>query len=355
MSNLKACLLAEWEPLDAVILAWPHAHTDWAPWLEDTRQTYLSLIEQINDADAGVILLCLQEDIATLTPRLSPDARVLIVPAQYNDTWARDFAFLTCKSPTHPHRQPVEFTFNGWGGKFDAQQDNQVNQRYLAELCALPLRTIEMVAEGGALEIDDQGHLLTTAQCLLNPGRNKTMPLHVSVDTLKNALGCQQATVFQHGHLEGDDTDGHIDTLVRFTPDGGLVIQGADNRPDDSHYASLSALCEECAAYLPDHKQFRLPLPHIDNDAGERLPASYANFLICNQRVLFPVYGVNEDKEAIRVITDAFPSHTIVAVNCATLIRQFGSLHCISMQIPQHTLRPEVLSQLNKGVTTYVS
>ncbi|MEG3767025.1 agmatine deiminase family protein [Alteromonas sp. 14N.309.X.WAT.G.H12] len=355
MSPPKSCLLAEWEPIDAVILAWPHKQTDWAPWLDATRQTYLALIEKINNAAAGVIMLCPKADIPALKQQLPTSAKVLIVPAQYNDTWVRDYAFLTCENHSGEYRQPIEFTFNGWGGKFDAQKDNKVNQQYLAALCAMPMKTVDMVAEGGALEIDAHGHLLSTAQCLLNPGRNQDMSLAASVNTLKTALGSQRVSIFHHGHLEGDDTDGHIDTLVRFTPTQGLVIQSALNRPDDSHYPGLSALCEECANMLPEHRQYRLPLPHVRNENNERLPASYANFLICNKTVLFPIYGEPEDEHAISIVSQGFPEYQVVPVNCATLIRQFGSLHCISMQVPRRTLRPAVLSQLNEGVTIYAS
>ncbi|OFC72716.1 agmatine deiminase family protein [Alteromonas confluentis] len=348
-------LIPEWEAVDAVILAWPHDKTDWAPWLEETRETYLTVIEQINAASAGVILLCRADDVADVQARLAADARVLIIPAEYNDTWARDYAFLTRKVSENEEMkgQPVEFQFNGWGQKFNATSDNQVNQRYLARLCQLPLLTSKIVAEGGALEIDAQGRLMSTAQCLLNPKRNGDITLADYDAEFTRMLDCSSFTVFHQGHLEGDDTDGHVDTLVRFTPDHGLVIQAADNRPDDTHFEGLKALCEECTAAFPDHQQYCLPLPEMFNDDNERLPASYANFLICNNAVLLPVYGQPEDDAAIAVAEAAFPRHNVVPVNCATLVRQFGSLHCISMQVPTNTLTPSVLAQLKQGVTVY--
>ena len=355
MTNTPSPLIPEWEAIDAVILAWPHDQTDWAPWLEETRATYLQVIEQVNAAKAGVILLCRESDIAGVQSRLPASARVLIVSAEFNDTWARDYAFLTCRAAgdTTSPGQPVEFQFNGWGNKFDASLDNRVNQRYLAGMCQLPLKTSDIVAEGGALEIDENGHLLSTAQCLQNPERNGKMPLAQYDDEFRKMLDCSAVTIFHQGHLEGDDTDGHIDTLVRFTPSQGLVIQAADNCPEDSHFAGLAALCEECADAFPAHEQFRLPLPEMYNDDGDRLPASYANFLICNDAVLLPVYQQPQDAEAIAVTQAAFPDHTVVPVNCDTLVRQYGSLHCISMQVPVNTLKPSVLAQLNKGVTLY--
>lgn len=349
---MTTSLIPEWKASEAVILAWPHQDTDWAPWLEDARQTYLSIIRIVNANQAGVLLLCREEDMDDVESRLAADARVMLIKADYNDTWARDFAFLSCGNPEAPY--PVEFTFNGWGNKFDASKDNLVNQRYLAPLCREKLRTSAIVAEGGALEIDESGHLLSTASCLYNPARNGDMSGDAYREEFTAYLGCAQLSIFSHGHLEGDDTDGHIDTLVRFTPTSSLVIQAAANRPEDSHYQGLSALVQECAEALPDHTRYLLPLPAMFNDDGDRLPASYANYLICNHTVLLPVYGQPEDSEAVAVMQQAFPHHEIVPVNCATLVQQFGSLHCISMQVPCNTLKTDVIHQLNSGVTRYV-
>ena len=215
------------------------------------------------------------------------------------------------------------------------------------------MRSSPIVAEGGALEIDDQGHLLTTAQCLLNPKRNGDMPLSSYADAFSDILGCSKVTVLQHGHLEGDDTDGHVDTLVRFTPNTGLVIQACDNRPDDSHFEGLKALCNECARELPEHQQYRLPLPLISNEDGDRLPASYANYLICNGAILLPIYGQDEDREAIEIIQKAFPNYIVEPIDCRVLVKQYGSLHCISMQVPKNTLKDDIIETLRKGVSLH--
>ena len=353
--HASRALLPEWVSTDAIMLAWPHMNTDWAPWLAEARTTYVNAIAAINRYHAGVILLCAPEDIQDVKSRLAENARVLIIPASFNDTWMRDYGFLTCGAPNSDDTvgMPVEFRFNGWGEKFDAGQDNLANQRYLSQLCQAPMRSSPIVLEGGALEIDQYGHLLTTSHCLLNPKRNGDMPLARYIEVFEEMLGCKRVTVLTNGQLEGDDTDGHIDTLVRFTPDNALVIQAAENRPDDTHYAGLKALCEECAEQLPEHQQFRLPLPEMYNDEGQRLPASYANFLICNRAVLLPVYGQPEDSQAIDVIQRAFPDHIIEPIDCSVLVRQFGSLHCISMQVPVNTLKSEVLGALHQGVTFY--
>ncbi|MDM7859015.1 agmatine deiminase family protein [Alteromonas sp. ASW11-36] len=344
-------LLPEWHPAEAIVLAWPAAHTDWAPWLDDAQNTYVNLITAINNAGAGVLLLCRHQDISAVKQRIPADARVLLIPAQYNDTWARDYAFLTCSDGQKHY--PVEFVFNGWGQKFDASLDNQVNQTYLANLCREKLTSIDCVCEGGALEIDAAGHLLSTTLCLTNPLRNGELSKADYATLFIDSLGVSKTTLLDEGHLEGDDTDGHIDTLARFTPTNGLVVQSAYNRPEDSHFAGLSALVEECRKCLPEHEIFELPLPAMFNTDQERLPASYANFLICNDTVLCPVYGQPEDDIAIAIITSAYPRYQIVAVDCAVLVQQFGSLHCVTMQIPKGTLRDAVIDQLNRGVSEY--
>ncbi|MCW8109197.1 agmatine deiminase family protein [Alteromonas ponticola] len=346
-------LIPEWEPIEAVILAWPHPHTDWAPWLETARQTYVKLIEQVNLANVGVVLLVSEDDLTDIQLYLPVNANVLIVPAIFNDTWVRDYAFLTCNA--EGKKIPVEFRFNGWGNKFSAIDDNHVNQRYLFNLCRHAAVHSNIVAEGGALEIDANGHLLSTSLCLLNPERNGELTLAQYHDEFTQKLGAKYITIFEQGHLEGDDTDGHIDTLVRFTPNKGLVIQAAYNREEDPHFGSLHALCKECEAQLPNHRQFHLPLPAMYNDEGDRLPASYANFLICNDRILLPIYQQPEDDMAISVMQLAYPNHKIVPVDCAVLVQQYGSLHCISMQIPRDTLKPEVASQIKNGVSVYAT
>jgi agmatine/peptidylarginine deiminase len=275
----------------------------------------------------------------------------LLVAAQFNDTWIRDYGFLSCANGAE--LQPIEFVFNGWGQKFDATKDNQVNQNVLSQLCQQPIKSIDLVVEGGALEIDQYGTLLSTEFCLTNPMRNGNKPVVSYQQDFKQFLGAKQSLVLRNGHLDGDDTDGHIDTLVRFTPDNGLVVQSAFNRPNDSHFGGLAALVKECTQLFLTHDIFELPLPHILNVDGERLPASYANFLISNQHILCPIYQQAEDQLAMQIIQDAYPQFTIVPINCLPLVQQYGSLHCISMQIPCGILKPEVLQCFTNGVSVY--
>ncbi|MFT6736423.1 MAG: agmatine deiminase [Kangiellaceae bacterium] len=348
MQTRHYTLLSEWAEQEAVILAWPHAGTDWIDNLDNTQQTYLELINAINDALAVVILLCPQDEIDSVTSRLSNSNKVLIVPLEYNDTWVRDYAFLTVSD--NQHNYPMNFTFNGWGQKFDAELDNQVNHR-LAELCQHQLISNPTVLEGGAIEIDENQHLLTTASCLYNPKRNGYMSDEEYRALFADYLGVKKVTIFNHGCLEGDDTDGHIDTLARFTPLMGIVLQGADNRPHDPHFAELFKLRYEVSQVLPKHKIYSLPLPFIANDDGERLPASYANYLILNRHILMPIYGHIEDASAIKIVQSAYPNYKIIPILCHNLVQQNGSLHCISMQVPANTLKPELIAKAQLGVS----
>ena len=347
--NKQFQLLPEWVSQEAVILAWPDKDTDWQPWLEPVRSTYLDIIGNLNQAGTGVVLLIRENEIEDCQKLLTKGARVLLLCADYNDTWVRDYAFLTCQS--NDGMQPIEFSFNGWGNKFDARKDDQINQQALAKICRLTIQSCDLVVEGGALEIDQQGQLLSTSLCLLNPERNGEYSLADYKKQFARVLGAENVSVFHNGHLEGDDTDGHIDTLVRFTPDSGLVIQSAYNRPEDDHYEGLKALVEECRVAFPHHQIFELPLPNIVNEEGERLPASYANYLINNQQILCPIYGEKEDNQAIETLTSAFPEYKIVAINCLPLVQQKGSLHCITMQVPTGTLKPEIVNKLSQGVS----
>jgi agmatine/peptidylarginine deiminase len=344
-------MLPEWYQQEAIILAWPDEQTDWQPWLLSVRHTYKQIIRAITQNGTGVILLVRANQIEHVEAELRAYGNILLVSADYNDTWCRDYCFITCSDGQN--MIPVEFAFNGWGNKFDASKDNLINQKTLASLCQQPLVSHPYVVEGGALEIDDYGHLLSTALCLRNPQRNGDMALSAYQKLFNDSLQASKFTCFCQGHLEGDDTDGHIDTLVRFTPDKGLVVQSCYNRNNDSHFASLNGLVNECKQALADHDIYELPLPYVVNQAGERLPASYANYLINNQQILCPTYRVPEDEIALATIAKAYPNKRIVAIDSFPLIQQFGSVHCISMQVPKDTLKPKVINAFTSHVEVW--
>lgn len=344
----KAPLFPEWSDQEAVILAWPTPDTDWLQNLDDVIACYLEIIRNINRAQATVILLCDPKFLSIAKSHIHYRSKVLIVPCRYNDTWVRDYAFLTLNKQNQ--NIPINFRFNGWGNKFDSQHDNAINT-ILAKLCKHKMINSDVVLEGGAIEINEDQHLLSTQSCLLNPKRNQDMTLNEYIYLFNEQLGAKATTIFEYGHLDGDDTDGHIDTLVRFSPMMNIVVQSAFNRPDDPHFEPLKKLEAEVTTHFKNHQVLRLPLADISNKSDERLPASYANFLILNKHILMPIYQQEEDKLAKRTIQKAFPNYAIIDINCTSLIQQFGSLHCITMQVPHGTLKSHFLEQASQGVS----
>jgi agmatine/peptidylarginine deiminase len=340
--------LAEWYPQWGVLLAWPHPDTDWADNMEAAETCYAQIVSAISQRE-NVLLLCHDAEHqahieGVLGVMNHVPTKVHFVQFPYNDTWARDFGFITVMRDGKPLL--LDFTFNAWGGKFNAEQDNAVNAQLVQHplLAGNLLETHALVMEGGSLETDGHGTLLTTEICLLNPNRNPTLDKPAIETQLRSSLGVERILWLAHGHLEGDDTDAHIDTLARFADSHSIVYMSCHD-PADSHYKPLQAMEAELKALRQangkPYRLFPIPLPGAIYEEGRRLPASYVNFLIINGAVLLPVYADEcFDPVAIEQMQAAFPQHEIIPIDCRALIAQNGSLHCVTMQIPQ-----EVVSQ----------
>jgi agmatine deiminase len=313
---LNRRLPAEWESQDAVLLVWPHERSDWRAILVEARRTVQTIIETIERFQPVILV--------------RPDKWDLLT----NDTWARDFGPITIEEDGKPVL--LDFTFTGWGGKFAAEKDNAVNRSLhrLGAFGTTPLRTVDLVLEGGSIESDGQGTLLTTTQCLLNPNRNPHLSKEQIEGQLKSELGVSTILWLEHGYLAGDDTDAHIDTLARLCPDKTIVYVACDE-PNDEHFAPLKAMERELQ-HFAGYRLLPLPWPGAKYCAeGHRLPATYANYLVINGAVLVPTYDDPADFQALEVVGSAFPGREIIGINCDTLILQHGSLHCITMQIPE--------------------
>ena len=313
-------MLAEWEHQRMVQLTWPHEGTDWAPILDEITAVYEEMAREIRKRE----------------PLLIVDK----IP--HNDTWARDHGFITVESLS-PIPSPkgegkrlllLDFCFNGWGEKFEAALDNQIN-RHLYEQGLVKgcyEDHLDFVLEGGSIESDGKGTVFTTECCLLAPHRNQPLTKTEIEKRLKEWLGAERIVWLQHGSLIGDDTDGHIDTLVRICPDDTLLYTGGDN--DHPDLAAMEKELQELRTL--DGKPYRLlklPLPRPIYDDGERLPATYANYLIVNGAVLIPTYNQQDlDQAAIGIIQQAFPDREMVGIDCRAVIKQHGSLHCCTMQ-----------------------
>lgn len=330
---------AEWEPQDAVLIAWPHAGTDWAERLAEVESTYVALSLAVTRFQRLVIIVAdatLEAHARGLLTAAGADlGRVGFVQAAYDDTWLRDSGPITLRDSDG--FRLLDFRFTGWGGKYGASRDDALISQLVAAGLFQDARhqRIDFALEGGGIETDGAGTLLTTWQCLHE--RHPGLTRQEIGWQLENALRQQRVLWLDHGALEGDDTDAHIDTLARFAAPDAIVFQDCDD-PADSHYAGLKAMAAELAALrTKDNRPYRLyPLPWARPiiDEGRRLAASYANFLIISGAVLMPAYGDRADAAAAVMLGNAFPDHAIVPVPCRPLIWQNGSLHCITMQLP---------------------
>lgn len=334
---------AEWELQDGVLLTWPHDQTDWADILDDAEAVFINIACAIACYERVVIAAMHPEYVRTvLSKKTDMMHRISIIHVASDDTWSRDFGPITVVQENHPHL--LDFVFNGWGNKFAAEKDNAVTGVLHSEgiFGNCPLQRVPLVLEGGSIESDGCGTLLTTETCLLNINRNPSLNREAIEAQLRSRLGVERILWLKNGHLAGDDTDAHIDTLARLCPDNTIAyVQCTEER--DEHYASLHAMEEELKALRTTNGRpyhlVPLPLTPACYEAdGHRLPATYANFLIINHAVLVPTYRVATDSKALDIIQSIFPHHDIIGIDCHTLIRQHGSLHCVTMQLPKGTL-----------------
>jgi len=338
-------LPAEWEPQDAIFLAWPHKNTDWRERLDDVEQLYEALVSVICDY-ADVVIAAPHSQITQIQSRLEemeiPLEYVYFYAVDTDDTWARDFGPITIQ--TEIGMKLLDFEFNAWGGKYSFDLDNQTTKK-MQTLGAFPsaeFESIDFILEGGSIESDGEGTLLTTSSCLLNQNRNAHLSKEAVENRLKELFGAQKVNWLNSGHLAGDDTDGHIDVLARICPNKTIVYTACDDE-NDEHFLSLKKMEEELRALTSaDGQAYRLlPLPwpgvHL-SDNNERMPATYANFLIVNEAVLVPIYDALSDEDALEVISQAFPGYEIFGIPCLSLIERGGSLHCITMQLPEGVL-----------------
>ncbi len=333
-------LPAEWEPQCGVLMAWPHAGTDWEPILDEAVACYRDIIGNLSHYVPVTIVGPWRACRESFEASGFDTSRVEFVDIETNDTWARDFGPVTVE--TSGGLKCLDFKFNAWGLKFAADRDNLINMALerSGHLPAERENRLGFVLEGGSIESDGKGTILTTCECLLSPNRNGDMTRSDIEDYLRSALGAERVLWLSHGALAGDDTDSHIDTLARFAPHDTIIYcgTGAEHDPDNAELEAMRAELTtlRTAEGLPYHL-VELPLPDpIYDENGMQLPATYANFLITDGAVLLPVYGqARKDTLAAMTLKSVFPDREIVTVDCRTLIRQHGSLHCVTMQMPQ--------------------
>lgn len=331
---------AEWEKQRAVLFAFPHQWSDWQPYLSEARENFIAIIKQVLRFESVILIYhpndlegkqIIEEEFAEQIK----EGRLKVYAIKCNDTWARDFGAINLLEDEK--NVLLDFGFNGWGLKFASNWDNQINSA-LKELGEFSdeLRVMDMILEGGSIESDGEGVILTNTQCLLEKNRNPYLNQEQIELKLKEHLGAKKILWLNHGYLAGDDTDSHIDTLARFISPTQIAYVGCDDKSDE-HYVELKAMESELKN-LRDlnekpYELIKLPFVRAIFDEGERLPATYANFLFVNNALLVPTYGDSNDSLALQILQDALPHLEVIGVDCQTLIRQHGSLHCVSMQI----------------------
>lgn len=361
-------LPAEWEPQRFVQLTWPHADTDWAPYLESAQECFINIAREITRRQPLLIVTPEPEEVEQQLRKAGVNMKeVVLHECPTNDTWARDHGFITTRLTAADVNDEGgnallmhDFCFNGWGMKFASNLDNQINSTIydggvfedndlLMSWDAHYENNRNIILEGGSIESDGEGTILTTTECLLSKNRNEGADKPWFEQQFAKLFGTKRVLWLDNGFLVGDDTDSHVDTLARLCPDNTIVyVQCLD--PEDIHYDDLKAMEEQLQSFrTADGKPYRLlplPMPEailesgfadaVEEEGDQRLPATYANFLIINEAVLYPTYGQPEnDARAKEVLQQAFPDREIVGIDCRVLIRQHGSLHCVTMQYPE--------------------
>ncbi|HEU5398757.1 MAG TPA: agmatine deiminase family protein [Gammaproteobacteria bacterium] len=333
----------EWAPQSGVMLTWPRSDVEWNPDYASAERCHTAIAKEIS-LRSRVIITCMDESHAERIRGYVKAAggrveNLRIYPFPSNDAWARDHGPITVLKDGK--LTLLDFIFNGWGEKYPHAEDNRLSRRLFdaGAFGALPMESIGLVLEGGSIEVDEEGTLLTTESCLLNKNRNPKLSRGEIEALLRKYLGIDRILWLKHGVIDGDDTDGHIDTLARLCDNRTIAYQACQDE-SDPHYAGLKSMEDELKALRrKDGQPYTLvplpwPQPVIDH-TGRRLPATYANFLIMDTAVLVPTYNDPADAPALEALAGCFPGKEIVGVPCRSLIHQYGSLHCVTMQFPR--------------------
>lgn len=336
-------LPAEWYPQSGIQLTWPHAGTDWAYMLDEVQECFINIAREIAKRELLLIVTPEPEEVEKHIAATVNMVNVRFLKCETNDTWARDHGAITMIDVDAPSL--LDFTFNGWGLKFASNLDNQITRRAVdaGVLKGRYINRLGFVLEGGSIESDGMGTLLTTSECLLSHNRNGQLNWIEIEEYLKSTFHFQQILWLDHGYLAGDDTDSHIDTLARFCSTDTIAYVKCEDK-EDEHYEELHAMEEQLKMFRTlagePYRLLALPMADKIEDNGECLPATYANFLIINDAILYPTYNQPEnDRIAGEVLQEAFSGYQIIGIDCRALIKQHGSLHCVTMQYPQGVIK----------------
>lgn len=340
MNNI--CFPAEWDRDAAIMIAWPHENTDWAYMLDEVTECYTNLVKAFVSKKLRVIIVAPDSEYVKTKLKGIDSSDIIFYEVDTNDTWTRDYGPITIEQDGV--LKVVDFKFNGWGLKFAACHDNLVTGCMCkSKLITAPRENrLGFVLEGGSVESDGAGTILTTARCLESPNRNGDLTREQIEENLRDWLGANNILWLEHGVLEGDDTDSHIDTLARLAPGNTIIYTGCYDA-NDSHAAELNAMKQELMKFrTSDGNRFNLaelPLPSpVFDSEGERLPATYANYLVTPHTVFMPTYNQPLNDMTAKGVLEAVFEREVITVDCTALIKQHGSLHCATMQISNEAL-----------------
>lgn len=323
---MKRRIPAEWEAQEALMVVFPPKQSDWAHSLEEIHQTYLAFINTIARFQKCMVIC---EDKKTLATALASLQNIELIEMPTNDTWIRDFGGINIYQ--NGKRQTYDFTFNAWGNKFEASMDNGITQKLFDEGYLVgKLKTFDFVLEGGSIDSNGDGVMLSTAYCLFEENRNPELSKKKIKKTLMKLFGLKELIILKHGALMGDDTDSHIDTLARFIDKKTIAYVKCTDKKDE-HYKELKKMEKELKKTGFD--LVALPLPSAKYFNNHRIPATYMNFVLINNAVLVPTYSDLYDEEVLKTFACHFPEREIVGIESSILIREHGSLHCASMNI----------------------
>jgi len=319
-------LISEFEEQSFTQIIFPHKNTDWKDYLDEAEKTFINIINTIIKYQKCLVVC---NDIQYVKNKFKKNNNLYFIEYETDDTWARDSSALCVESDGEV--ELLDFTFTGWGNKFESIKDNKMSQN-ISKYYNKKIKNIDFILEGGAVESNGKNLLLTTSKCMLNKNRNKNLdPIQIT-QNLNKYFGNENILYLEHGYLEGDDTDSHIDTLVRFVNENTIMYIKCEDK-DDEHFEELHKMELELFEFSKKYNLNLIALPMTDaiSFENERLPATYANFLFVNGAVLVPTYGVKQDEKALEIFEDFFKNKDIIALDCSTLIKQHGSLHCVTM------------------------
>lgn len=321
MSNSdKIRAFGEWEDQELLMLSIPHINSDWAEYLDEILDSYEELVKAVSK----------YQKVLLIAPNLSDFDRFKkfdnceFLQIDTDDTWIRDYGAIDVRRGDEIIS--YDFKFNAWGGKFNSNKDNMVNKK-LFEHFGTKLEEIDLILEGGSIDFNGDGVMLTTTECLLNDNRNRLSKDELEIK-LKDLFGLNKIVWLNHGFIKGDDTDSHVDTLARFI-DKNTVAYAACYDKSDEHYEELNLMKQELET--AGFNLVALPLPKPVIYEGKRLGATYCNFIFINNAVIVPTYADKvTDEYAINALKSALPNKDIIGVDSRVFIRQNGSLHCSS-------------------------